>query len=69
MPLSGNKLFAWIERRDDDEVVAALRAATAPGRASATQLCSTLEEAKDWVEREVAALSVPVEWVGCRPGP
>jgi hypothetical protein len=63
MPLSGNRLLAWIERADDDEFVAAFRAAAAPNRAPATQTCSTLEEAKEWVEQQVGALSVPVEWV------
>ena len=62
MPLSGNKLSAWIELIDD-KFVAALRAAQTPNRAPATRLCSTVEEAKEWVEREVAALDVPMEWV------
>ena len=59
-----NRLLAWIERRDRDEVeVAFVAAATKSRRAPATQSCSSVGEARRWVENEAAALGAPVEWV------
>jgi hypothetical protein len=59
-----DRLLAWIERRDGDEVEAAfVAAATKARRAPATQSCSSVGEARQWVENEAAALGAPVEWV------
>jgi hypothetical protein len=66
MPLSG-KLLAWIAPRGDDAFLAAFGAAEVPGRAPATQLCSSPAEARQWIEGEAAALGLPVAWVGEAP--
>jgi hypothetical protein len=63
-----DRLLAWIERRDGDEVEAAIvAAATAARRAPATQRCSSPSEAKQWVEDEAAALGAPIEWLDRPP--
>jgi hypothetical protein len=59
-----DRLLAWIERRDGDEVDAAFVAsATKSRRAPATQNCSSMGEARRWVEGEAAAVGASVEWV------
>jgi hypothetical protein len=59
-----DRLLAWIERRGADEVEAAfVAAATESRRAPATQSCSSMGEARRWVEDEAAALGATVEWV------
>jgi hypothetical protein len=59
-----DRLLAWIESGDGDEVEAAfVAAATKDRRAPATQSCSSVGEARRWVESEAAALGAPVEWV------
>lgn len=67
MILDGN-LLGWIKPCDEGfigaflgEGVVANRAAGRPGRAPATQLCATPDEARRWVEQEAAA------WT-CRSG-
>jgi hypothetical protein len=74
MILDGN-LLAWVEPRGAGEFVGAFigegAAADAhsrfPGRAPATQACSSLEEARQWVEDQAAALDLPVKWVRAAP--
>ena len=34
-----------------------------PGRAPARQLCSTSDEAREWIEDQAAALGLPIKWV------
>ena len=63
MPLSDNKLIAWVAPNGAYEYEAAFRAAGVPTRAPATQMCSSKDEARQWVEDEAAALDVPVAWV------
>jgi hypothetical protein len=65
------KLLAWIERRGADEFVAAFvgegaarGSPTHPaGRAPATKLCLSPEDARQWIEDQAAALDLPVKWV------
>jgi hypothetical protein len=74
MILDGN-LLAWIEPRGTGEFVGAFigegAAADAhsrfAGRAPATQACSSLDEARQWVEAQAAALDLPVKWVRDTP--
>ncbi|MFL5280664.1 MAG: hypothetical protein ACJ8AW_06610 [Rhodopila sp.] len=70
MILDGN-LLAWIEPCDGGFIGAFVGEGAAPdpdarisGRAPATQLCATPDEARSWVEAEAAALDLPVRWVG-----
>ena len=69
MMLDGN-LLAWVKPGDGGFVGAFVgEGAVAgplggtPGRAPATRLCATPEEARRWVEREAAALDLPIRWV------
>jgi hypothetical protein len=70
MALSGN-LVAWIESRGADEFIGAFvgegaipdRRADVPGRTPATQVCSSSDEARQWVEEQAAALALPVKWL------
>ena len=63
--MQSSKLVAWVEPRSRHESVAAfVSAATASHRAPAVRQCSSLAEARHWVQREAAALGhVSVEWV------
>jgi hypothetical protein len=61
------RLRAWIEVQDG-AVLAAFVAV--PGladsrgsRPPATQICSSTEDARQWVEDEARAFGLPVEWV------
>jgi hypothetical protein len=68
--LHGN-LLGWIKPLSADEFVGAFVGEGAvpdarrgfPGRAPAMQLCSTLDEARQWVEEQAAAFNLPVKWV------
>ncbi len=67
---SGN-LLAWIEPCGGDQFVGAfvgegeVRDARRPrlGRAPATQLCASPNEARQWVEDQAAAFGLPVKWL------
>jgi hypothetical protein len=76
MKPSGN-LLAWIEPRGTDRFMGAFVGEFAapgasrhfPGRAPATQLCSSPDEARQWVEEQALAFGVPIKWVSdIRPG-
>ncbi len=56
-------LLAWIEPQADGFMAAFVGAAAAPGRAPATQLCASPDEAQEWVEEEAATLGLRVKWV------
>jgi hypothetical protein len=68
-------LLAWIKPRRADEFVAAFVGEDAapgackdfPGRAPATQLCSSPDEARQWIEDQAAAVDLPVKWVSELP--
>jgi hypothetical protein len=68
-------LLAWINPRKTDEFVAAFIGEGAvpgaynnfPGRSPATQFCSSLDEARQWIEDQAAALDLPVKWVSEMP--
>jgi len=68
-------LLAWIRPISTDEFIAAFvgEGATAcanrnfPGRAPATELCSSPEEARRWIEEQAAAFQLPVKWVSKIP--
>jgi hypothetical protein len=70
MILDGN-LLAWVKPCDGGGFIGAFvgegaladRQAGNPGRAPATQLCATPDEARRWVEQEAAALDLPIRWV------
>ena len=63
-----DKLLAWIEPRTSDEFLAAFVAAPlAAERAPATQLCSSPDDARQWVEEEAATLGVAIKWVSEPP--
>jgi hypothetical protein len=71
---SGN-LLAWIEPCGADEFMGAFVGEGSahdvhrhsPGRAPATQLCSSPDEARQWVEDQAAAFGVPVKWLSDIP--
>lgn len=68
-------LLAWIKPRSPGEFVAAFVGEDAApgargdfsGRAPATQLCSSPDEARRWIEDQAAAFDLPVRWVSCIP--
>jgi len=63
-----DKLIAWVEVRERDEVLAAFVGAPAVNRRGpATLLCSTTEDARQWVEEEASALGVEVKWIDKPP--
>jgi hypothetical protein len=65
---SNNRLIAWIEPESGQEFQAAfVSAAMAARRRPATRRCASPAEARLWVEREAAALGVPVEWTDHSP--
>jgi hypothetical protein len=74
MPSSEN-LLAWVERRGPEEFAAAFVGEGAipdagrhyAGRLPAVQLCSSPEEAREWVQDQAATLDVPVKWVAEAP--
>jgi hypothetical protein len=67
--MPSGKLLAWIEPRGGDRefTAAFVSAPTAERRAPATYSCASLNEAREWVEVQAAALGVPVEWTDDRP--
>jgi hypothetical protein len=67
MPLRG-KLVAWITLRREEEFLASIVGGGAlPDRAPATQLCSSSDEARQWIEDQAAALGLPVAWMSEAP--
>jgi hypothetical protein len=68
---SSRKLLAWIDPQTGDRVTAAFVAsAMASKRSPVTRRCASQDEARQWVEREAAALGdVPVEWIDRPPLP
>ena len=66
MPADG-RLRAWIEVQDDAVLAAFVAVSGAAhsrvSRPPATQLCSSAEDARQWVEDEARAFGLPVEWV------
>ena len=59
-----SRLLAWIEQRDDDAFLAAfVGKPAARQRLPATQLCTSSDAARRWVENEATTLGLPVEWV------
>ena len=71
MTSNGSNLLAWIKACGDDEFIGAFVGEGAvpdadhniPGRLPATQLCSSPDEARQWVEEQAAAFNLPVKWV------
>ena len=74
MPNDG-KLLAWIEMRSDEDFVAAFvgegvahdLSEDDPGRAPAMQLCSSSEEARQWVHDQADAIGLPIRWLNEAP--
>ena len=70
--LPEGKLRAWVEQRREDELVAAYIGVPSSSEADpltrppATQVFTSLSEAKYWIESEAKALGLPVEWAGER---
>ena len=62
MPTS-SKLLAWIVPSRDAYLAAVVGAGAVSSRAPATQLCSSPDEARQWVEEEAAAIGAPIEWL------
>jgi hypothetical protein len=70
MTLSGN-LLAWVEPGGAGEFIGAFvgEGATSgvrrdfPGRAPATRHCSSMDDARRWVEEQAAALDLPIKWL------
>jgi hypothetical protein len=61
--MSGGRLVAWIEPKGSHFMVAFVSTTNRWSRDPATRLCTTVEEARRWIEQEAAALGgVPVVW-------
>jgi hypothetical protein len=73
--LPSGKLLAWIETLGADEFIAAFvgeGALPAPhydvsGRAPATQLCSSIDDARQWIQDQAKAFNLPVQWMEAVP--
>jgi hypothetical protein len=73
--MPGGNLLAWIKPYGVDEFVGAFVGDGAapdtyshsPGRAPATQLCASSDEARQWVEDQAAALNLPIKWMTDSP--
>ena len=65
------RLRAWLEVQDDAVLAAFVGVPGATdarlSRPPATQLCSSAEDARQWVEEEARAFGLPVEWVDTAP--
>ena len=59
-------LLAWVEVSGTGEVRGAFVGDGARSRLPATQACSSIEEAREWVVEEAAALDLPVKWLSQR---
>ena len=72
----GGSLLAWIEPSGSDAFVGAFVGEGAlpdneqglPGRAPATYMCQSLQEAKRWIEEQAASFGLPVTWLSGKPG-
>ena len=62
-----SKLLAWVESHRHQEFLAAYVGGAATKRRPATQLCASLDDARQWVEHEPAALGLTVAWVSEAP--
>ena len=66
MPPDG-RLRAWLEVQDDAVLAAFVGVPGATdarlSRPPAPQLCSSAEDARQWVEDEARAFGLPVEWL------
>lgn len=65
MELDG-KLRAWVEPGESDRFVASFVCVAEnleANRPPARQVCGSLDEARQWVEKEAGALNLPVQWV------
>jgi hypothetical protein len=56
-----HRLLAWIEPKAH-RCTAGFVSAAVSGRPPATRDCASIEEARQWVEDEAAALQVSVVW-------
>jgi hypothetical protein len=69
--LPNGNLLAWIEPCGINKFVGAFVGEGAapdaqrhsPGRPPATQLCSSPDEARQWIKDQAAALDLPIKWV------
>lgn len=69
-------LLAWIEPSGPRKFTAAFVGEDAVmdtrkhflGRAPATQLCFSTEEARQWIETQAEAFDLPIKWVREFPG-
>jgi hypothetical protein len=65
--LPEGKLRAWIEVHNDAVLAAFVGVPCAAdcrvSRPPATQVCSSPDDARQWVEGEARAFGLPVEWV------
>ena len=62
MPTSG-RIVAWITPDGDGFTAFMISAAAIQGCPPATRLCSSGEEARQWVESRAAACGFDTEWV------
>ena len=62
-----SKLLAWVEPRGDQAFLAAFVSGAATERLPATQLCTSPDDARQWIEDEAATLGLPVEWLDSAP--
>jgi hypothetical protein len=64
-------LLAWVEPDGNAGFIGAFvgegaapdPTARRPGRAPATQLCASSDEARRWVEAQAAAMKLPIRWI------
>lgn len=68
-------LLVWITSRGSDEFVAGLLGEGAVpgayrgfgGRTPIEKVCSSSDEARQWIEEQAAALDLPIKWVSNAP--
>jgi len=66
MPRS-DTLLAWVRPDGDGEFLASFVGGAATKRRPATQLCGSLDRARQWIENEAAQIGAPIEWLSAAP--
>lgn len=64
--MSASSVVAWIECRSLKEFEGAFVAETV-SRDPAKRICSTAEDARNWIESEAAFIAAPVKWLEAPP--
>jgi len=62
-----SKLIAWVKPYGVCQFLASFVGGGATLRPPATQLCTSLSEARQWIEGEAAQIGAPIAWLSEPP--